>query len=137
MKILFVCKGNVGRSQMAEAFYEKYSDNPQVRSAGYDPGHWVGRNLDMTKYVKVCMDEEEIDIRKKISKKIELEMVDWADKIIVFDSKKQDWPEFLRDSKKVEVWEIDDPRNGDLETHRKVRDKIKEKILSFLKQKNN
>jgi len=31
MKILFVCKGNVGRSQMDQAFYEKYSKNQKVR----------------------------------------------------------------------------------------------------------
>ena len=68
MKVLFVCKGNVGRSQMAEAFYEKYSKNKNVKSAGYDPGYWVGRNLDMTKYVKVCMNEENINVRNKISK---------------------------------------------------------------------
>src|SRR3989344_6713251 len=101
MKVLFVCKGNVGRSQMAEAFLEKYSSKHKVKSAGYDPGYWVGRNLDMTKYVKVCMDEEGIDVKKKISKKINDEMVKWADKIIIFDSKKQDWPDFLKSSDKI------------------------------------
>ena len=134
MKILFVCKGNVGRSQMAEAFYEKYSQNKEVKSAGYDPGHWIGRNLDMTKYVKVCMDEEEIDVRHKISKKLDKKMVDWADKIIVFDSKRADWPDFLRESKKVEIWEIEDPRHGDLEVHRKCKDMIKEKVIEFIEK---
>ncbi|MBI2045321.1 hypothetical protein HYT23_04655 [Candidatus Pacearchaeota archaeon] len=33
MKILFVCKGNVGRSQIAEALFSKYSQH-QVMSAG-------------------------------------------------------------------------------------------------------
>lgn len=135
MKILFVCKGNVGRSQMAEAFYEKYSKNQKVKSAGYSPGYWVGRNLNMTKHVKVCMDEENINVRDKISKKLEKQMVDWADKIIVFDSKKQDWPDFLKDSKKLTIWKIEDPRGGDLNTHRKVRDKIKKNVQDFVNNK--
>src|SRR3989344_1918387 len=132
MKVLFVCKGNVGRSQMAEAFLEKYSSKHKVKSAGYAPGYWVGRNLDMTKYVKVCMDEEDINVRHKISKKITKRMVDWAEKIIVFDSKKQDWPDFLRNSTKVETWEVDDPRHGDLEVHRKTRDDIKKRVQSLV-----
>src|SRR3989344_5808999 len=33
MKILFVCRGNVGRSQMAEALFSNYS-NHKVYSAG-------------------------------------------------------------------------------------------------------
>ena len=59
-------------------------------------------------------------------------MTDWADKIIVFDSKKQDWPDFLKNSKKVIIWEIEDPRGGDLDVHRKIRDKIKDKIQEFI-----
>lgn len=119
---------------MAEAFYKKYSKDANVISAGYAPGYWVGRNLDMTKYVKVCMDEEGIDVRKNVSKNVTKEMVNWADKIIAFDSKKQDWPSFLRNSEKVEIWEIDDPRNGDLNAHRKTRDKIKIKVKNFVKE---
>mgnify|MGYP001580780871 CR=1 FL=1 len=134
MKVLFVCKGNVGRSQMAEAFYEKYSKNPKVRSAGYAPGKWLGKNLNTTIYVKVCMDEEGIDVRKKISKKVDREMVNWADSIILFDSKKEDWPQFLRDSNKVEIWEIEDPRHGDLEVHRQVKDEIKKRVRALLEK---
>jgi len=132
MKILFVCKANVGRSQMAEAFYEKYYDNKNLKSAGYAPGDWVGRTLDSTRYVKVCMDEEGIDLRKKVSKAIEEKMVNWADKIIVFDSKKADWPDYLRNSDKVEIWETEDPGGKDLEIHRIVRDQIKERIRGLI-----
>ncbi|MEK6892808.1 MAG: low molecular weight phosphatase family protein [Nanoarchaeota archaeon] len=134
MKLLFVCKANVGRSQIAEAFYEKYSLNPNVKSAGYAPEEWEGKNLDTAQHVKVCMDEEGINVRKKISKKLNKEMADWADKIIVFDSKKQDWPAFLRESGRVEIWEIEDPRYSDLDAHRKIRDAIKGKVEILLKE---
>ena len=134
MKLLFVCKGNVGRSQMAESFYEKYSQNSSVKSAGYAPDEWLGKKLDQTEHVKVCMDEEGIDVRNKISKKINGEMVNWSDKIIVFDSKKQDWPDFLRNSFKVEILEIEDPKNYDLVFHRKTRDLIKNKVKNLIKE---
>ena len=74
------------------------------------------------------MDEVGIDVRRKISKKITKELVIWANKIIVFDTHKEDWPDFLRNSAKVQIWEIDDPRDGDLDMHRRVRDEIKRKI---------
>lgn len=135
MKILFICKANVGRSQMAEAFYEKYSDEKEVKSAGCSPGDWEGKNLDQTRYVKLCMDEEGIDIRKKISKKVSKEMVDWADRVIVFHPEKKDWPDFLQNSEKVEVWEVEDPGGKDLEVHRIARDKIKKIVKEITKIK--
>ncbi len=113
---------------MAQAFFEKYSPENEVQSAGYSPGYWVGRTLEMTQFVKICMDEEGIDVRSKISKALTEEMVNWADKIIVFDSLREDWPNFLRRSEKIEVWEIADPRGGDLEVHRRIRDEIKERV---------
>ena len=134
MKLLFVCKGNVCRSQMAEAFYEKLSKNKNVKSAGYSPENLEGKSLDNTKYVKFCMDGEDINVRNKVSKKIDIEMVDWADKIIVFDSKKMNWPDFLRNLEKVEVWDIEDPRHGDLEFHRKTMYEIKKRIIDFVER---
>ncbi|MCL5101750.1 MAG: hypothetical protein M1544_00105 [Candidatus Marsarchaeota archaeon] len=39
MKVLFVCKANVGRSQMAEAIFNKLAKGMAVAtSAGVDPG---------------------------------------------------------------------------------------------------
>lgn len=134
MKVLFVCKHNVARSQMAEAFYRKYSGNKHVKSAGYNPGKWLGKTLDETKSVKVCMDEVGINLRDKISKQIDERTVGWADKIIVFDSLKNDWPDFLRNSRKVEIWEIEDPGGRGLEVHRMDRDEIKEKVKEFIEK---
>ena len=37
MKVLFVCRGNVGRSQMAEAYYNFFTKSNMATSAGTDP----------------------------------------------------------------------------------------------------
>ena len=132
MKMLFVCKSNVGRSQMAEVFFEKKSKNGEVKSAGCNPGKWDGKSLKETTHVTPCMDEVGIDVRKRVSKRITLEMVDWADKIVVFNSDKADWPDCLKNSKKVEVLDVEDPRHGDLDKHREIRDEIKGLVEKFV-----
>ena len=43
---------------------------------------------------------------------------------------------FLRNSNKVDIWKIEDPRDGDLNIHRKIRDKIKKKIKNFVEKTN-
>jgi len=134
MKLLFICKANVGRSQMADAFFKKYSQKNKSKSAGYSPENWEGKSLDNTKYVKICMDEEDINVRNKVSKRIDKKIVNWADKIILFDSKKLDWPDFLRNSNKIEIWEIEDPRHGDLDIHRKTRDEIKKRVKKLISE---
>ncbi len=44
MKVLFVCVANVGRSQMAEAFFNRLSDH-QATSTGSRVGHKEGQTL--------------------------------------------------------------------------------------------
>lgn len=122
---------------MAEAFYKKFSQKHEARSAGYSPGDFEGIRLSMTKHIKVCMDEEGIDVRNQISKKINEELIEWADSVILFDNNREDWPDFLKKSNKIIIWEIEDPRHGDLEMNRKVRDQIKEKIKELIRQMDN
>lgn len=133
MKILFVCKGNVGRSQMAPAFFNLLSKKHKSIGAGTHVAEKEGQPLH--EFVIKCMAELGYDLSKNARKQLTLEMVKEADKIIVFDSKKQDWPDFLKNSKKVIIWEIEDPRGGDLDVHRKARDKIKEKVQEFVNKK--
>jgi protein-tyrosine-phosphatase len=132
MKILFVCRGNVSRSQMAEAYYNSFTKSSDASSAG---------TLDFTplKYphpaeetVQV-MKEDGIDISQKIVKFITKEMVDNADKIFVM-CKKEECPEFLLNSNKITFWDIDDPYDTNIETHRRIRDEIKERVGQLIRE---
>lgn len=130
MNILFVCYGNVARSQMAEAYYNKYTDSDDAKSAGVGYGITERYKHPAGDVVKVML-EENVDISKKNVKALSKEMVDAAQKIIVmcdFD----DCPKFLLDSGKVEHIPIPDPYGISVEYTRNVRDEIKRLVLDLI-----
>ena len=110
-KVLFVCSANVGRSQMAEAFYDQIRPSEPAESAGasarlkgYD-GHRIG---DVWPTGIKVMQEMGFDISDNKSKQLTKEAVDKAD-IVVFMAAKREIPNYLEDSPKLRVWDITDP----------------------------
>ena len=67
MKILFLCKWNLFRSQIAEAFFNKYSKKDKAISASFRIPDRKSHKL-----VIRAMQEKGIDISKKEYKKISL-----------------------------------------------------------------
>jgi protein-tyrosine-phosphatase len=66
MNILFICKANVGRSQMASAFFSMLSKKNKSTSAGTQVGEKEGQIVgdnEKTKLLVKVMDEKGIDIR--------------------------------------------------------------------------
>ncbi|UZE93822.1 MAG: arsenate reductase ArsC [Candidatus Pacearchaeota archaeon] len=126
-KVLFVCKGNVGRSQMAEAFYSHL-----VGRGAYSAGiKAVTELVHPPEDVVDIMLEENIDLSNQIIKKLNEDMVRKADKVIIM-CKKEIYPSYLNNySNKVLYWNIKDPRYMNTDERRKIRDIIKEKVLSL------
>ena len=130
MKILFVCQGNVARSQIAEAYYNNFTNSNNAFSAGvlhYTPlkyGHPAQEVVELMK-------EEGMDVSKNKVKFITKKMVEDSDKIFVM-REKEECPDFLLNSNKLIFWDIDDPFNLSLDEYKKIRDAIKEKVLSIL-----
>lgn len=130
MKILFVCLGNVARSQIAEAYYNYFTKSNDTISAGlldFTPAKYVHPVEEVVQIMK----EEGIDVSKNKVKFITKEMVENSDKIFAM-CKKEECPDFLLNSNKVTFWEIDDPYDTSLDNHKKIRDEIKSKVLSIL-----
>ena len=133
MKVLFICRANVGRSQMAEAMFNNLTKAHIASSAGLNPPqNWEGEKLSKTKFVAPCMAEISIDVSEKISKKITEPMVIESNKIIVI-GERENWPSFLLNSGKVDYWDIADPDTGGMDLHRTVRDQIKSKVNLLIK----
>jgi protein-tyrosine-phosphatase len=132
MNILFICKGNVGRSQIAEAlFRKKFNDEHVVVSAGTKlsgPEQAIGGLLPNIQEVLDVMSEEGIDIGGYIRKQLTEDMVENADKVIAVMEDTEELPEYLINSPKLIRWSVPDPKGQDLEFTRNVRDQIKEYI---------
>lgn len=98
MKILFVCRANVGRSQIAEAVFNKLMKKDLAISAGIEPHKWENKKIDEAEKLIKSMKEIGCDLKNKISKRITKEMVDSADKIVVIGVDKNTWPDYVTSS---------------------------------------
>jgi arsenate reductase len=121
--VLFVCTHNTGRSQMAQAFFERYAP-PDLRaeSAGQDPAKAIWPN------VVEAMREVGIDISARKPKQIELEMQLHADKAITLNCQAS-CPYVIGST---EDWDVDDPADQPLEKVREIRDDIEQRVRNLV-----
>jgi arsenate reductase len=120
--VLFVCTQNAGRSQMAQALFERHGP-PDVRaeSAGAEPADRVHP------VVVEAMHEVGIDLEPRRPKKLTLEMqlhADWA--ITLACGAQCPYVPSV-----VEDWDIDDPAGQPLEQVRRIRDEIEMRVLDL------
>lgn len=125
-KILFVCVENAGRSQMAEAFANKYGKNKFiVTSAGNRPADEVN------KVVVEVMKEKGIDISTNKPKMLTLEMTQDADLIVTMGCNDQGicpGPFFTS----TIDWKLEDPKGKPIEKVREIRDDIERRVQELL-----
>jgi arsenate reductase (thioredoxin) len=130
MKVLFICKGNVGRSQIAEAlFKKKFGDTHEAVSAGTalsGPEQPIGELMPNIKEVLDVMNEEGIDVSLYVRNQMTEKMVEDADKIVAIVEDEVALPPYLADSPKLIRWNVEDPKGKDLETTRRIKDQIKD-----------
>jgi protein-tyrosine-phosphatase len=137
MKILFVCRGNVARSQIAEVLLKNRGGNSfTVSSAGTKlsgPEQPLGELRPALNEVLGVMKEIGIDMSQNIRKQITEEMVLEADKIILVVDERDPIPDFLKNSHKIVVnWHVLDPKGKDLDFTRSVRNQISDLVDSFI-----
>ena len=126
--ILFVCVGNSGRSQMAEAIFNKLKpDGFRAISAGTKPAK------EMNTLVLQVLREIGIDASNARPKPISTEMIAEAEKIITMGCEASDFcpARFLS---RVEDWHIEDPKGKTLDQMRSIRDTIDEHVRELLQQ---
>lgn len=129
-KILFVCLGNIARSQMAEAYYNHLTGSRNASSAGvlnFTPAEY-GHPI---KEVVQVMKEEGMDVSHNEVKTLTEEMVKNSEKIFVMCTK-EECPDFLLNSSKINFWDVGDPFNTNLDNFRRIRNKIKRRVKELI-----
>ncbi len=125
--ILFVCVHNSGRSQMAEAFFNQMARGQvMASSAGTQPADKVNPK------VVLAMREEGIDISRNIPKLLTFEMLENAERVITMGCGVENScpASFVP----TEDWELEDPEGQPIERIRQIRDEIKARVESLLKE---
>ena len=127
-KILFVCVENAGRSQMAEAFANKYgADRFTASSAGNKPAEKINP------IVVEAMKEKGIDISNNKPKLITFQMANEVDLIVTMGCNDQGicpGPFF----KPTIDWKLEDPKGKPIEKVREIRDEIDQKVQRLIEE---
>ncbi|MHB2037581.1 MAG: arsenate reductase ArsC [Nitrososphaerales archaeon] len=127
-EVLFVCVHNAGRSQMAQAFAEKYG--LKSSSAGTVP------SAQINPVVVEAMKEKGIDISNQIPKMLTAEMIEEASLVVTMGCSVAEIcpkPMLAQMQKKLIDWNLDDPKGQPITKVREIRDEIEKRILELAK----
>lgn len=132
-QVLFICRANVGRSQIAEGYYNAFAKKSQGYSAGITDLR-KKYNGKPAPAIQTVMQEDGIDITRQRVSLLTEQMMSDADRVIVLCSKREVPDHFLQLSKQITFIEIDDPYNKGIEEVRYIRDEIKELVTQILQE---
>jgi len=123
---LFVCVHNAGRSQMAAGLLSAMSGGAvEVRSAGSMPA------AEINPVAVEAMLELGIDIRAERPKVLTTQAVQASDVVITMGCGDA-CPIFP--GKRYEDWDLDDPAGQGIESVRPIRDQIRARVLTLLRE---
>jgi len=140
MKVLFICKNNQFRSQMATAIYNKLTDTSDAFSAGTyvgaedaPEGALIKNFFSKDDFFQV-MEDHNLQLRNNTMKKVSIELLNEAD-LAVSMAEEPFIPDFIRNSKKVIWWNINNPTFVDRtvaeETYKQIHKLTKDLIASL------
>ena len=119
-RVLFVCVGNAGRSQMAHAFFERAGGD--ARSAGTRPSPEVHGN------VVEAMLEVGIDLSGRTPRKLEPADIEWADVVVSLCGEECT----VAPGKPYRDWPTRDPIGMSVTETRPIRDEIGRRVAALL-----
>jgi arsenate reductase (thioredoxin) len=119
-RALFVCIGNAGRSQMAQAFYEDLGG--EARSAGSQPAAELHTN------VVEAMGEAGLDISARRPKGFTDADVEWAEVVVTMGC--GDVCPFFPGKQYVD-WNLPDPATMTLDEVRALRNDVKRRVAEL------
>ena len=126
MNVLFVCVQNAGRSQIAQALFERTAaGRHEARSAGSRPAEHVHRE------VVDAMRELGIDVAGRTPHRLDRTDLDWADHVVTMGCG-DECP--VVPGKRYQDWELPDPAGRPLEEVRSIRDEIAERVQGLVSE---
>lgn len=126
MTVLFLCRQNAGRSQMAQAFFERVAPGHHAVSGGSSPAAAVHPA------VVDVMREVGFDLTGRKPAKVDAEMLAKADLVISMgcdDPAVCEYP-----GRKVEDWGIEDPSGKPVEDVRRIRDLLRDRVSELARR---
>ena len=124
MNVLFVCIQNAGRSQIAEALFDRTRNGAHAaRSAGTAPADSVHPEV-----VEV-MRELGIDLAGRTPHRLSDEDSEWADVVVTMGC--GDACPVLPGKRYVD-WTLDDPSGRPIEEVRRTRDEIERRVTALI-----
>jgi arsenate reductase len=120
VNVLFVCVQNAGRSQMAQALFERViQGRHSARSAGTAPAARVHPEVVET------MLERGFDLAGRVPQRLEPADSEWANLIVTMGC--GDACPVLPGKSYIE-WNLEDPAGKDLQAVREIRDEIERRV---------
>ncbi len=125
-KIMFVCKKNSRRSQMAEAFARSLGEGKiGVSSSGLESSFVDPKTVEI-------MSEIGIDISNQKSKPLSDFNPEDYDAVISLCGCGVNLPPEWVTRDIFEDWQLDDPEGGDIETYRRIREEVKQRVIKLI-----
>ena len=124
VNVLFVCIGNAGRSQMAQAFLEHHGGH-EVRSAG------SRAELELHPEVLTAMRERGLDLSGRRPRQLDPDAdAAWADVVVTMGC--GDACPVLPGTRYVD-WALEDPAGKPLERVREIRDDVEMRVAELVR----
>ncbi|MCA9332737.1 low molecular weight phosphatase family protein [Candidatus Saccharibacteria bacterium] len=136
MKVLFVCRGNVARSQIAEALYNQITKTSDASSAGTQvdhPGETLcarKKRVGASNAVDV-MNDYGLSPNNKVQKQLTKDNLKEYDLVVSMAGKRYT-PKWLSTSPKYRYWKISDPKARGYKVTEKTMKQIEYNIRNLL-----
>ncbi len=125
-KVMFVCKKNSRRSQMAEAFTRILGEGKiGVTSSGLESSFVDPKTVEI-------MSEIGIDISNQKSKPLSDFNPEDYNAVISLCGCGVNLPSEWVTRDIFEDWQLDDPEGGDIETYRRIREEVKQRVIKLI-----
>ena len=139
MKVLFVCRANVGRSQVAQVCFEQLSKhNSYCAGIGVDkevaqrPSSKLKDipNLRAVEYIKK---EFGVDLSERDRRQLTPGVIDEVDLAIIIHEREQ-WPDYLKEGGKVVFWDIPDTPGLDDESAHEIWKQVQLRVEELVQE---